>query len=317
MSFWIHYESDGFPTNSPVKNGQYDRQVSWDRLLWAALTVGRPNRQCVFAHAQASLHEAVFRLSLVRMSLEQVGASPRALRRTAAVNSLDPTEKGAVNYFLGMAVAKLFAAELLGVPWMLHLDVFRAQLSAILASQSRPDLLGQDSSGDWISLECKARANPPDEDTKAKAKAQARRVLSVGGQTPTLTIGAVTYFRGEILHFFWRDPQPDPSVEDPIRVVLTGGIWDYYYALTAGLLRAAKRRVSDGVVWAEVGGADVNVGMDVRVWEALQAGGGGAARKVALARNGDLGRCNPDGIAVTAGESWSKPFVDAQQQDRR
>jgi hypothetical protein len=46
------------------------------------------------------------------MSLEQSGPRASLLRRTAA-RTLDPSEKGAVNYFLGMTFCKLFAAKLL------------------------------------------------------------------------------------------------------------------------------------------------------------------------------------------------------------
>ena len=80
------------------------------QYLWAALTLGRPNLNFVFRHGQASQYEALFRLSLVRMALEQRPAGSR-LRRTSAFKALDPTEKGAVNYFVGMTFCKLFADE--------------------------------------------------------------------------------------------------------------------------------------------------------------------------------------------------------------
>lgn len=317
MSLMITYEADGFPVGGPVANGTSSLAVSWEKLLWAALTVGRPNRHCVFQNGSASVYEALFRLSLVRMSLEQAGPRGRVLRRTAAAKSLDPTEKGAVNYFLGMAVAKLFAAELLKTPWMLHLDVFRPQLNAVLAGRSRPDLVGQDASGNWVALECKGRVSPPQAGAKAKAKGQAQRVVSIGGVSPAFAIGAVTYFRNDVLEFFWRDPEPDPMVKNGFSVDLTGSLWDHYYALTRGLLLAADLEESEGVVWATVDGADVDVGMDHRVWVALQEEGGSGAKHVADDRKGAMGACNADGIAVRAGKSWSQPFVDAVQEADR
>lgn len=75
------------------------------------------------------MYEALFRWSLVRMALEQTGLRASRLRRTTAAKTLDPTEKGAVNYFLGMTFCKLFAAKLLHTPWLLHLDVFRPGLN--------------------------------------------------------------------------------------------------------------------------------------------------------------------------------------------
>jgi hypothetical protein len=132
MTLRIDYSSDGFPTAGPVANGSATLGTTWNELLWAALTVGRPNRQYVFRHGTPSAYEGLFRLSLVRMALEQSGPTATRLRRTAAARTLDPSEKGAINYFLGLAICKLFAAKLLNVPWLLHLDVFRPMLNPIL-----------------------------------------------------------------------------------------------------------------------------------------------------------------------------------------
>jgi hypothetical protein len=181
MTLRIDYNSEDFPTTGPVSNGSATLETNWNELLWAALTVGRPNRQYVFQYGAASVYEALFRLSLVRMALQQSGPTATRLRRTAAARTLDPSEKGAINYFLGLTICKLFAARLLQVPWLLHLDVFRPMLNAQLTGRSRPDLVGQRIGGDWVALECKGRLTQPDAETKTKAKAQAERVVRVNG----------------------------------------------------------------------------------------------------------------------------------------
>jgi hypothetical protein len=61
MTLRIDYESEGFPTSVPELNGQGTLNTSWDELLWAAITVGRPNRQYVFRHGRSSTYEALFR----------------------------------------------------------------------------------------------------------------------------------------------------------------------------------------------------------------------------------------------------------------
>jgi len=58
--------------------------------------------------------------------------------RTTAAQTLNPSDKAAVNYFIGMTVCKLLASTLLNAPRMLHLDVFRPQLDVQLSAQSRP-----------------------------------------------------------------------------------------------------------------------------------------------------------------------------------
>ncbi len=88
----IPYETVEFPPNT-IRNGTDELEVSWDDILWAAVTVGRPNLQYVFKHGNASEHEALFRWSLVSMALEQSGPRASRLRRTNAAKTLDPTEK--------------------------------------------------------------------------------------------------------------------------------------------------------------------------------------------------------------------------------
>ena len=88
--------------------------TSWDDLLWAALTVGRPNTTDVFRHGEASLYESAFRLSLIRMAVGQ--NCFRELNRTTDFYSVDPTEKGMVSYYLSMTLCKLFASTFLRLP---------------------------------------------------------------------------------------------------------------------------------------------------------------------------------------------------------
>jgi hypothetical protein len=121
---FLDYESEDFPTAS-LPNGQLRLGVTWDDVLWAAITVGRPDVFHVFRHGNASAYEAIFRWSMVRMALHQRGAHGQKLVRTDLFKQMDPTEKGAVNYFIGLLTCKLFASRLLDAPWTLHLDVFR------------------------------------------------------------------------------------------------------------------------------------------------------------------------------------------------
>ena len=150
---FIPVESEEFPLSGPVQNGTRNHSVSWDDLLWAAITVGRPNRHYVFQHGRASLYEALFRLSSMRMLLEQRAPGARRFHRTNAAKTLDPSEKGAVHYFLGLTLCKLFADKLLGAPWLLHLDVFRDRLNpTLLQGRSRPDLVGLTFNGGWVAM---------------------------------------------------------------------------------------------------------------------------------------------------------------------
>lgn len=306
--FEIDYVSSQFPSASGIRSGWLT--ATWDDLLWAAITIGRPNTAHVFQHYEASLHEALFRISLVRMALEQHRYS-RRLQRTAAFAALDPTEKGAVSYFLGMVVCKLFASHLLRTPWLLHLDLFRNQLSAqVLGGRSRPDLIGQDNRGAWHAFETKGRSSVPTADDKRKAKAQARRLVTVDGNRCALQIGSFTFFQSNELNFYWRDPEPeDPEELTPLELAVPDESWRHYYQFAQALSRDDGGAADIGMGETPLsGGIDAEVKIHGIVQELLSEQRWAEARvrarenEVLLRREG----YQPDGIRVMAGPSWSR-----------
>lgn len=299
--FDIRYTSEDFPVVSGVGSGTLG--INWGDLLWAAITIGRPNVTYVFRHGGASVHEALFRVFLIRTALGQ-GPTSRSLKRTDAFKALDPTEKGAVSYFLGMAVCKLFASRLLGKPWLLHLDVFGNQWRTIKKSgQSRPDLIGQDVSGAWHAFETKGRSGVPSKADKKKAKEQAERLISVNGNACLLQIGSFAFFREEALEFYWRDPVPEePEVLVPIKITVTDSDWANYYSHALAL--ASEPR--DGPLAAQIREADFKVEIHPMMQSLLEESLWAEARslatelRVTFIDNG----YQPDGVRIVVGNSW-------------
>lgn len=293
----IPYTSQDFPSRTHAVSGYLP--IKWNDLLWAALTVGRPNRAYVFAHGNASLYEGLYRLSLVKMALEKKPYSV-SLQRTDAFQSLDPTEKGAVNYFLGMTICKLFASTLLNTPWLLHLDVFRKQLNPdLLRGRSRPDLVGQDHKGRWHAFECKGRSSVPNEQDKQKAKTQALRLVRVNSANCSLHVGSISYFRQDAMEFHWRDPDPeDTETLQPIDVNLPKDAWRHYYAPALAL---ATAELTDAIV-----NTDIIIEIHEAVLELLQAGEWSAAHSQAreLMHVFEDKGFRADGLKVVVGDSW-------------
>lgn len=314
---YIPCEAADFPPNSIIGgNGRSPLPVTWGDILRAAITVGRPGRYCAsrlkLKLAKRSLYEILFRWSLVMMSLENARFSSR-LQRTNTARNLDPTEKGMVNYFLGMAFCKLFAEKRLDVPWLLHLDVFRPQLDVELSGRSRPDLIGQDNRRScWHSFECKGRVSRPDNATKEKAKGQALRVQGVNGQPCTLHVGAISYFVDEEPNFYWRDPPADGD-EGSINLILPDDVWRHYYGLVVELLgprdevdRAQREPDESEHVTVSIEEADAQIVVHRAVAGHLSAGRWEEARLAAFENSGALAGDNfaPDGLRVDTGESW-------------
>ena len=311
--FWIPYTSQGFPPGTLASDGVL--KADWDDLIWAALTVGRPNTAYVLTHGEASLYEALFRLSLVRMAVEQ-RADEVPLYRTSAFRALDPTEKGAVSYFLGMAVCKLFAHQMLDTPWLLHLDVFKDQLDPkVVGGRSRPDLVGLNHAGEWQAFECKGRSSVPSLEERRKAKEQAQRLTRVGSIDCKLYVGAISYFRQERLEFHWRDPEPELTEKlAPLTVELTADAWRHYYA-PAMALEAGGGAVGMSEARAA---ADVEVEIRADVRERLAAGDWMGARsrahetRIALEEEG----FRSDGLRVRAGKTWPEERETPPRVDR-
>lgn len=300
-SFGIRHTSEDFPASHPVSSGTLG--LEWSDLLWAAITIGRPNVTYVFQHSDASIHEALFRVFMIKTALGQVGGSCR-FQRTTAFKALDPTEKGAVSYFLGMAVCKLFASRLLNTPWLLHLDVFGSQLSAATKSgRSRPDLIGQYTSGAWHAFETKGRSGMPSAEDKLKAKTQAERLVSVNGTACTLQIGSFTFFRKDALEFYWRDPEPEaPEKLEPIKIKVTDKDWAAYYTHALALEGQAK----DGLLAEQFRAADIKVEIHPKVRPLLIEGRWEEARRIASALSSVFLKdgYKADGVRVVMGESW-------------
>lgn len=309
----IEFESEDFPSSGQIANGWHSLPVTWDDLLWAAITVGRPSRYFVFRHGVSSRYEALFRLSAVRMTLEQRSPQSRRFRRTAAAKSLDPSEKSAVHYFLGLTPCKLFAEKLLDAPWLLHLDVFRNRLNpTLLAGRSRPDLVGCTRGGDWVAMESKGRVSHPDADCRDKAKEQAERIVAINNTQVRHRIGAVAYFYKDALQFYWRDPQPDKrEPRNPMRLNATvDELWQKYYEPVLDLIGSDRgHRMLENREPVALPGADVSIQISPPVLKELLSEQWAEAGRWCVAHRAELHahEAHSDGIKIIAGESWHRP----------
>ena len=300
----IQFEAENFPSGCGPRHGTLD--TNWGEILWSALTIGRPSTFHVFRHGAASFHEAIFRLALVRMAIQQDWNGH--LRRTDAFAAMDPTEKGMVSYFLGMTLCKLFASRHLRTPWLLHLDVFAEILDPVLGGpvelgRSRPDLVGKDYTGQWHAFESKGRSSAPSRTDKDKAKTQANRLVSVGGANCTLHVGSFAFFRSDILEYYWADPEPDEKKQ--LEAPEPGGEWSHYYKPSlAFALSDAEASTAERAL------ADIEVSIHPDILALLNEEDWAGAQRLADQNRIELVEAGyqADGLKVVAGQSWEKPY---------
>jgi hypothetical protein len=238
------------------------------------------------------------------MALEQYGPSGIRLYRTEAYKTLDPTEKGAVSYFLGMTMCKLFAAKLLDTPWLLHLDIYGDR--AVITGRSRPDLFGlSTTSREWAVFECKGRGTEPDKETKQKAKKQAERLEEVEGVRCRVNVAAFTYFKRDSLNFYWEDP---PASDEPIKIPYSDEDWQHYYLPVIELFRAHGGFADEMMAHLSVDVPELDLRIEVApsVARALRDGHWNLARQEATLNAAKLRAdgFQPDGLRIIAGVSW-------------
>ena len=301
QTFSIPYVEDNFPGSAGVVAKQLN--CGWFELLRSALTIGRPNFYSVFKNKNTSIYEAIFRLSLIKMALKRSPSGHRIMH-TDAFRMLDRTEKGAVNYFIGMTLCGMFARQQLDTDWLLHIDVFclrNPRLHRVrLLGNSVPDLIGKDVNGNWNVFEAKGRSKSPSRTEKAKAKFQATQVTSVDGKNCTLHVGSFSFFRQRQLEFYWCDPPPER--ESPLKLNVEGGDWEHYYAPALSL----ATKLGSDTASREASAVDVKIKIHPEVHERLLDQQWGEAHSYAIKNREKLisEKFLPDGLRIEVGNSW-------------
>lgn len=212
----VDIDAAGIFTRYPDVSVDYD----WAEVIWAALTTGRRSMLDVFRFGSLSEMELIWRCALIAANISvqrhRRRANEHEFRYSEAFNALDGSEKSAVTYFLGLILTKLAADRELKVPWLWHLDVYSrvnnpygppTRVVAAGASKSRPDLIGQSLSGEWLVCEAKGRSNGVTNQVRIKAKDQTRKISLINGSVPKWRFASVARFSGDALVHEWIDPE--------------------------------------------------------------------------------------------------------------
>lgn len=227
----IPYSSDNFPRSlGPEFQGSNTGYFTWTDLLWAAITVGKAKRSHLLRFGRYSRFEIIVRASTLFSNLKQ--GTFDQLQKSNVYRTLDPTEKGATSYFIGLMCTKLFAERFLGVPWLMHLDVYRDRSPATLGKgQTRPDLVGMNSRGDWIVMEAKGRSGRSLGDALETAKDQTRNLRTVSGRYPALRVALAAYFERGNLCVSWTDPEDYHEYAEDLDIPAQDFLSHYYQPL--------------------------------------------------------------------------------------
>ena len=349
--FCIPFQADGFPPGFP-STGRLP--CSWPALLRSAAslagsTVGAG--RTATAWLPGNVLEFAWRTALVGANLrQQRHRGPiQALRQTGQYRSLDPSEKGAVSFFLGQVSAKHFAEHLLAAPVFARVDA-AMQAAGLPLTGRRPDFYGWGPTVGAFAVEAKGRSGIWNNHTMQQAKKQAQLLAPVLGGGGHAAVAHMAYFERREWKAWLMDPPPSRQGPGPsLESVLVA-----YYRPFERLLAergAGQVEVLAGAEYdmAELPEVDVRLGLrrDLRAaftQEGLADEGRGAKLKLALAGLGGAGEegeafaqvrsrldraarlaeeetaerrsAGTDGLLLQAGPSW-EPELMLLEPDQR
>jgi hypothetical protein len=215
-----------FTGNYSRINRSHCLDVSPGSLFWAAITVGAGS----YAEALGSTQNSfAFALHKVMALLTVVNFDDGHLKLPEDYRSLDQSEKASLGYWAGMAMCKLIAENILGVPWLLHVGSHRDLISWTVGdSRSAPDLVGKDSRNHWHVMEAKSRQNRPSAKVRKKWKRQAGRVAAISGTQPETNSYCLTLIK-DMYSVELVDPPPGDN-DSPLQIEINPeGFWRTYY----------------------------------------------------------------------------------------
>lgn len=227
--FVIEYESLNFFKNKKVLQGIQDLEVTWGSLIWAAITIGRASWSDIKAITDFE-KEIVYRKALLDMAITRKvmnNISNNRLYMSKVVESMDPSEKGGINYSLGLTFSKLFSSRLLKTHWLMHLDKYEKSLTPIYkingvssSKTIRPDLVGimagniKDDTGNlcitskYLAMEVKGRSIKSTSVLNTAKIKQLGNLSTIKGFNP-LKVAFMSYFTSgkKELKVIWEDPE--------------------------------------------------------------------------------------------------------------
>lgn len=328
----IPYDSANFPAHFGKElQGHNECSCTWSEIVWAALTVGKPDTSYLHRYGHYSFFERLYRAALLFSNLKQTRANT-LWRSEVYDKGLDPSEKSAVSYFLGLTFTKLFAEKLLHTPWLMHLDLYsqRNPKSLRTISKSRPDLIGLNNRNEWVVAEAKGRTGRLPDKLLQKAKHQTRMLRKISGQFPSLRVATAVYFqsRPRALSVSWEDPEQFEPNSIDLDIALPLFFEQYYLpfftAFNSQLFPTQEQRINQQnfrtIIFDQ---ADLKIGLHELLFEGYTYASEYSRlfAELSLSTGGleinDSLYIGGDGIFVELGSSWQESNMKRQPAFRK
>jgi hypothetical protein len=325
-----------FPHGNPwaITDGAADIHLSLPRLLHAAITVGHDHgwRQVVGAEIGGQMEllwkKTAFLTTVHEANIARWGQNVSSLLPTERFGKMDPSERRALTYHLGMTMAAAWTRHQLKVPWLLHLDVYRDQLDPTLQpGDSRPDLVGRHADGRWVVLECKGGSTGPTRKAQTKAKRQAQRIIGIGGVPPSLALATFAFFatdkrasrpKPKVVTMWIFDPPSEGRTDNSISLskLTDNEFFRLYYQPWQFLFEKSFMLDHQGpFVWRHLRDLDLSIGILTDLKKALDGSEFAIAPRIVQEAEEQFNLASEypdwigDGIVLKPGGLWSKGAI--------
>lgn len=240
--------------SSYVANGEYSFVTHMIDLVLACLCAGKSD-SCFISY-----YEVCFRISLIRMTLEEkilenIELTDKVRRFVASDTfvNLDPSEKGAVSYFLGMAATNLVAERYFNTPWVMHYDVYKNRYRIPKEKGKKPDLLGLEDTADevWHVFEAKGSSRGRNTEAIKTGKEQKKQIGSINNHVIRTSNVVQYYFDGDDkeMHICMADPVVEKG--EDVKINLKKFFCEYY-GLVDGFLTEMSNRFGEETIKTKV-----------------------------------------------------------------
>ncbi len=185
-------------------------------LVRSAITVGHKNIRSFWKSGLLKI------IQLLCQTLDNIELSKNGeLKLGTSFNQLDPSEKGAVSYYLGQGLTKAVAEKLLNVRWLQHIAqsmdeielhnmgpvASKRNISKLNKGVKAPDLFGFDSEGLPHVFEAKGDSNQFDQGRMNHAIDQVSKVVKVRDKKPKTQVACFFDMSGCPIKGYIKDPE--------------------------------------------------------------------------------------------------------------
>lgn len=319
----VPYSASNFgPHWGAALTGSHDLTLTWNEIVWAAMTMGKPGVAFLLSHGWHSISDLVVRSHTVYANLRE---TPNYnIAKSSLYAGLDPTEKSGVSYFMGMVAAKVLGARLLGTPWLFHVSLVHALGgSVVLKAKSEPDLVGLRHDGKWIVAEAKGRTWGYSASAMAAAKLQTRQLRTINGQYPSLRVAIQASFNPR-LHWAIEDPEEYDEDAPDLRFNLQSAINSYYSAPLIATGKRQSRLIGNRkFLVQELSEIGVTIGIDQDLRESLISRNVFRNEQMRFPNQGPEPHQHgdfiifSDGLAISLDERWSEDRMAQDPWSRR